>query len=258
MKSCVFSNTTRPRPTRPERGGKLGSQIIVAMDFSELGQAVRLAQRLEGLEPWYKCGLEIQGAIPKIFELLRAVGVREPFFDDSKLKDIPNTVAGAVRAAVRNNVAMLNMHVTGGSAMMKAAAAAAKEESERLGGERPLLIGVTVLTSINQDMLERELAVHMPLPEYVAHLAKLAKESGLDGVVCSGHELKAVHEACGTDFKTVVPGVRSLGIAAADQQRVMTPREAADLGADFLVIGREVTKDADPRAAYENIVAQLS
>ena len=141
--------------------------------------------------------------------------------------------------------------------MMKAAVAAMKEEAEKLGVERPLLIGVTVLTSMSEEELQGEIGIGRPLTEQVAAMAKLAKESGLDGVVASAKEIKIIREACGDDFVIVTPGIRPRDAAADDQKRIKTPGEAVQDGADYLVIGRPITKAADRTAAVNAIVADM-
>jgi orotidine-5'-phosphate decarboxylase len=171
-----------------------------------------------------------------------------PLFLDLKWHDIPNTVAGAVRAALPLGPFMLNVHASGGPAMLKAA-------SEAAGG-RTLMIAVTVLTSLDDADLEA-VGLRGPAPARAVALARLAQACGLDGAVCSAHEIAAIREACGPDFRLIVPGVRPAGAETGDQKRVMTPRDAKRAGADYLVVGRPITGAADPAAAARAIVESL-
>jgi len=165
-------------------------------------------------------------------------------FLDLKLHDIPNTVAGAVRSALALKPLLLTVHAGGGPAMLRAAADAAASA----GTSRPLIIAVTVMTSLDDADL-KAVGQTPPAAEQVLRLAQLARQQGCDGIVCSAHEIPAIRQACGPDFKLVVPGIRPAAGDIADQKRVMTPGQAARLGADFLVIGRPITAAADPAAA---------
>jgi len=178
-------------------------------------------------------------------------------FLDLKFHDIPNTVAGAVQSAVATGAWMVNVHASGGGAMMKAAAEAATKTAASLGRPRPLVIGVTVLTSMNDAALH-EIGVARPMLDQVMHLARLAKASGLDGVVASPQETRAIRDACGKDFQIVTPGVRPADQQGKDDQaRTLTPAEAISAGATYLVIGRPITASSDPRQAAESITATL-
>jgi orotidine-5'-phosphate decarboxylase len=233
-------------------------RIIVALDVDTAEKAVDLVKKLKGEVGAFKVGLELFNSTgPSIFSAIKSAGADKIFYD-AKLHDIPNTVAGAARAAVKNGIWMLNVHCTGGSAMMKAGADAAREEAAKLGMEPPKIIGVTILTSIDTMCLTDELRIASGLVNHVVHLAKLAKHSGLDGVVASPNETAYIREACGPDFLIVTPGVRPAGSDVADQKRVMTPKEAADAGASYLVIGRPITKADDPVAAAQSIAAKMS
>ena len=174
-------------------------------------------------------------------------------FLDLKLHDIPNTVKKAMAVLSRLEVDLVNLHAAGTKAMMEAAL----EGLTRPDGTRPLLIAVTQLTSTDQQRMEQELLIERPLPEVVLHYAGLAREAGLDGVVCSPLEAKAVHEACGRDFLTVTPGVRFAGGEVGDQVRVTTPALARQIGSDYIVVGRPITQAADPVAAYERCLAEF-
>jgi orotidine-5'-phosphate decarboxylase len=225
------------------------SPIFCAIDTPELAQARALAQAVRSTVN-LKLGLEF-------FVAHGPAGVREvagkaPLFLDLKLHDIPNTVAGAVRAAAALRPMLLTIHCGGGPAMMRAAVeAAAKAAPER---QRMKLLGVTVLTSLDDGDLTA-IGQRGPAAEQVKRLALLAKECGLDGVVCSPLEVAMLREACGKDFLLVVPGIRLMGVASGDQKRVMGPRETLAAGADYLVIGRPITGAPDPAAAARAMLA---
>jgi len=230
--------------------------IFAAIDTPDRDRARDLAQRVGDAVGGIKLGLEF-------FNAHGPEGVRdvasghENLFLDLKYHDIPNTVAGAVRAAVRLRPMILNVHAAGGPAMMQAARQAAAEEAARLGVRRPLVLAVTVLTSLDDGDLEA-VGQSGPIGGQVVRLARLARDCGLDGVVCSPLEIVATREACGPDFTLVVPGIRPAGAAAGDQKRIMTPAEALAAGADWLVIGRPITGAPDPAAAARRISADLA
>jgi len=228
-------------------------RIIVALDTSEVAQAIRWVEQLSGAVGAFKLGLEfIHAQGPQGVREVQAAGAGRLFFD-GKFSDIPNTVAGAVRATCALSPWLLNVHAMAGAAAMRAAADAANEASS---GARPLVIAVTVLTSLDRDALAG-IGVPGPVEEQVVRLALLAKESGMDGVVASPLEIEAIRAACGPDFLIVTPGVRPAGGAVHDQARVATPVAAVRAGADYLVIGRALTGAADPRAAAAAIAADI-
>jgi len=232
-------------------------RIIAALDVDTEEEASELVRKLAGEVGAFKVGLELfNSAGPGVFRTLKSAGAERIFYD-AKFHDIPNTVAGAIRAAVRMGVWMVNVHCFGGRQMMKAAAEAAKDEASKLGVERPKVIGVTVLTSIDTMILAEELRVADTAVNEVVHLAQIAKSSGLDGVVASAHEADIVRRVCGPDFLIVTPGVRPAGADAGDQKRVMTPSDAVRAGADYLVIGRPITRAEDPAAAARAIAAEI-
>mmetsp|Transcript_34182 Transcript_34182/g.113151 ORF Transcript_34182/g.113151 Transcript_34182/m.113151 type:complete len:243 (-) Transcript_34182:269-997(-) len=234
----------------------MATPVFVAVDTPDLEAATSMVGSLQMPGLGVKLGLEFfcaHGAAG-VRSVVEAAG-SAPLFLDLKFHDIPNTVAGAVRATVGLGAALLNVHAGGGPEMMRAAAAAAAEEAERLGVPRPAMLAVTVLTSLDDADL---VAVGQapPVREQVVRLAKLAKECGMDGVVCSAAEISAIREACGPTFQLVVPGIRPAGAAVGDQKRVMTPAQAMAAGATSLVVGRPITRADEPRAAAEAVVAE--
>lgn len=237
---------------------KLSKQkIILPLDVDTAEKAVALVKTLKDEVGAFKVGLElVNSAGLGIFDRIRSAGADRIFYD-CKFHDIPNTVAGASRAAARMGVWMFNVHCAGGAAMMAAAKQAAVEESARAGSNPPLVIGVTVLTSIDQQVLNEEIRVDGSVVDEVVHLARLARDAGLDGVVSSPHEIELIRAACGPDFLIVTPGVRPAGADIGDQKRVMTPGEAVAKGADYLVIGRPIIKAEDPKSAARQIAEGL-
>ena len=228
-----------------------GHNLIVALDFAAGAEALAFADRISGSGCAVKVGKELftrEG--PAIVAALQARGLR--VFLDLKFHDIPNTVAAACRAAADLGVWMVNVHASGGSEMM----AAAREALASVQG-RPLLIAVTVLTSLDRPRLA-EVGLDLEPAQQVERLARLAAISGLDGVVCSPKEISLVKAACGTGFLAVTPGVRPAGSAQDDQQRVATPGAACRAGADQLVIGRPITRADDPMAAIAAIAAEIA
>jgi orotidine-5'-phosphate decarboxylase len=231
------------------------SRIIVALDFPDGPGALALASRLDPSTCALKVGKELFTAAGT--ELVRElVGRGFRVFLDLKYHDIPNTVAGACAAATRLGVWMINVHASGGAAMMAAAREAAERAAKESGRARPLLIGVTVLTSLTAADLA-SIGVSASPEEQVLRLARLAKSQGLDGVVCSGREAAPLRRALGRDFLLVTPGIRPAGADLQDQARVMTPAQAIEAGADYLVIGRPIAAAADPVAALDAIRASL-
>jgi len=227
------------------------TRVIVALDFPHEGPAQNLVDRLDPARCRLKVGKELFTRLgPGFVERLQRRGFE--VFLDLKFHDIPNTVAAACAAAADLGVWMVNVHCSGGASMI----AAARERIES-SLHRPLLIGVTVLTSLDAGDLA---AIGCPgdPAERVLRLATLGKDAGLDGVVCSPREAAAVRSACGPGFLLVTPGVRPAGADSGDQKRVMTPIEAVAAGADYLVIGRPITAALDPLAALEAIEHELS
>ncbi|MFO1080173.1 MAG: orotidine-5'-phosphate decarboxylase [Reyranellaceae bacterium] len=243
-----------PSPTNP---------IYCGVDTSDLVQASKLIQSIAGgprpAVGGIKLGLEfflahgapgIRYAFPSP---VRATGVG--FFLDLKLHDIPNTVAGGIRAVVDLEPTFITVHASGGRDMLKAAVEEAGAQAARLGVARPRLLGVTVLTSLDRADLEAT-GINADPSDQVLRLAALARDSGLDGVICSPHEIAALRKLCGPEFVLMVPGIRPAGADANDQKRAMTPRQAVELGASHLVVGRPIYRAADPRQAAEAIARE--
>ena len=229
---------------------RFSNPIFVALDTPDLQRALAIAEAVKPHVGGLKVGLEFITALGPD-AVRRVVDTGLPVFADVKFHDIPNTVAGAARAIAMLGVTMFNVHASGGEAMMRAAAGAIADIYPR-----PLLIAVTVLTSLDDAALET-VGQKGPAEAQVERLARLVKASGLDGVVCSAHEIATVRKATGPDFLTVVPGIRPAGADPADQRRVMTPAEARAAGADILVIGRPITAAPDPAAAARSIAQEL-
>lgn len=233
-------------------------QLLVALDVETGARAVELATTLGGLAGGFKVGsrlFTLEG--PALVKRLADTGAR--VFLDLKFHDIPNTVAQAVEAAVQTGAWMINVHASGGVPMMQAAAKAGAETARRIGAPAPILIGVTVLTSIDEATL-RAGGIERSVLDQVVALARMAKEAGLDGVVASPLETSAIRAACGPDFTIVTPGIRgaAAGVEKNDQARTMGPGEAVRAGASYIVVGRPIIAAADPRAAAVAIAAELA
>jgi orotidine-5'-phosphate decarboxylase len=229
-------------------------QLLVALDVDAADDARALAGQLRGVAGGFKIGMQLftsQG--PSIVEEL--VGRGDRIFLDLKFHDIPNTVAGAIAAATRLGVWMVNVHASGGGAMMRAARDAADEAATRMSRPSPLVVAVTVLTSLNDVMLP-EIGLSGLVPTQVDRLAALAMASGLDGVVASAQEIPLIRTRCGTGFTIVTPGLRGASDAKADQSRTLTAGAALAAGASYLVVGRPIICASDPRAAAERIAAE--
>jgi orotidine-5'-phosphate decarboxylase len=228
-------------------------QLIVALDVDTATQARALADDLRGVAGGFKVGKQLFTSHgPSIVEEL--VGRGDRVFLDLKFHDIPNTVAGAIRSATRLGAWMVNVHASGGREMMRAARAAADEEGARLSKPAPLVIAVTVLTSLSDASLA-ETGVSSSVAAQVDRLATLAKEAGLDGVVASPHEIARVRATCGKAFVIVTPGIRGASDEKGDQQRTATAADALAAGASYLVVGRPITAAPNPREAAERIAA---
>lgn len=228
-------------------------RILIALDTSDTEQAVRWVRMLAPYIGGVKVGLElVHSAGFGIFERLRSAGAERIFYD-AKLHDIPNTVARTVRAIAQMGVWMVNVHAFGGRAMMEAAV-----ESARSVPNPPLLVAVTVLTSLSERELRVELGIRRGLPTQVIRLARMAQDVGMSGVVASAQEAAMLRKQVGQDFLVVTPGIRLAEEGTHDQKRVTTPADAVRAGADYLVIGRSVTADADPLQKVQRIVEQVA
>jgi orotidine-5'-phosphate decarboxylase len=230
--------------------------ILVALDVPTLPEALAIVEAVHPYVGGFKVGMELCMHVgpQQVIDAISAIGGN--LFVDLKFKDIPNTVAGAARAMARPGVLMFNIHCDGGAAMLRATVEAVAGSEHR-----PLVIGVTVLTSINDTMIQNETHVSGSVAEQALHLAKLGQAAGIDGVVCSAHEVAAIKKSCGLEFLTVVPGIRPEWSAKDDQQRIMTPMEAIQIGADYLVIGRAITRPpseiGSPAEAARRIAAEI-
>ncbi|MDO5110432.1 MAG: orotidine-5'-phosphate decarboxylase [Erysipelotrichaceae bacterium] len=231
------------------------SRTIIALDFSTREQVIDFLKQFDepvyvkiGMELTYACGLDI-------IREVKAMGHK--IFLDLKLHDIPNTVKGGMKNLAALGVDIVNCHCAGGIEMMKAAKQGLIEGTPE-GKEVPKLIGVTILTSTSQEAMNQELGIPGAVLDTVVHYAKNAKEAGLDGVVCSVHEARAIHEACGNDFMTVTPGIRLAGNSVDDQKRVATPALARQQGCDMIVVGRSITKAENPAETYSLIEKEIS
>jgi len=227
-------------------------RIFVALDTTDLERAIYLANQLIGMVGGVKLGKEFL-TVHGIEGVRKVAKCGMPVFLDTKFHDIPNTVASAIRAVLPINPFVINVHASGGSAMMRAAQRAVEEA----GKNRPLLIAVTILTSMKDEDLV-EIGMHVPTEDQVVALAKLSQKSGLDGIVCSPLEITAVRKACGPNFKLMVPGIRPAWSADDDQKRTTTPSNAIKLGADYLVIGRPITSAKNPIEAAQKIAEECS
>jgi orotidine-5'-phosphate decarboxylase len=232
-------------------------QLLVALDVDSGARALELARELRDLAGGFKVGSRLFTAEgPDLVRRLVDSGAN--VFLDLKFHDIPNTVAQGVEAAVSTGVWMLTVHASGGVPMMQAAARAAAETAEKEGRQRPIVVGVTVLTSMDAATLA-SVGVRRPLAEQVLTLALMARDAGLDGVVASPQETAAIRAGSGPDFVIVTPGIRgaSAGTARNDQARTMGPAEAIIAGASYIVVGRPIIAAADPRAAAAAIVEEM-
>jgi orotidine-5'-phosphate decarboxylase len=233
-------------------------RLLVALDVESGARALELARTLRGVAGGFKIGsrlFTLEG--PALVRALAEDGSR--VFLDLKFHDIPNTVAQAIESAVLTGAWMVNVHASGGAAMMQAAARAARETADRTGRPAPLVIAVTVLTSMDATTL-RQVGVERPLLDHVVSLARLAQESALDGVVASPLETAAIRAACGPEFTIVTPGIRgaSAGGEKNDQSRTLGPAEAVRAGATCIVVGRPIIGAAHPRSAADAIVTELA
>ncbi len=230
----------------------MGKDVIIACDFDGREALLKFLDNFTEEKPFLKIGMELfYAAGPEIVKEVKARGHK--IFLDLKLHDIPNTVKKAMSVLSSLDIDMVNVHAAGTKAMMEAAL----EGLTRPDGTRPLLIAVTQLTSTSEERMQEELLINAPLAETVIHYAKNTRDAGLDGIVCSPLEAQLVHENCGDNFCTVTPGIRFADSAADDQVRITTPAKAKEIGSDYIVVGRPITKAEDPVAAYRRCVAEF-
>lgn len=235
---------------------KAKDKLIVALDVEDLDAAERLMDQMQGLVAHYKLGAQLLTAAgPDAVRRVRRRGFG--VFYDAKFHDIPRTVDAAVTAACRLGATIVNVHASGGREMMTAAAKAAEAVARQMRQPKAQVLAVTVLTSLNQQILEEEVGVHRHVENHVVHLAKLAQESGLDGVVASPREIAALRKACGPEFVILTPGIRPGGSDRGDQKRTLTPGEAVALGANYLVVGRPVVQAKDPAGVVRQIQKEM-
>lgn len=232
-------------------------RIVLALDVDTHDEALDLVKVLTPYVGVFKIGMQLYNSVgPAMVRQVNELGGK--VFVDLKLHDIPNTVGAAGKVLTRLNSFMFNVHAAGGREMMQKTATEVSKEAARLGITPPLILAVTVLTSISDSQLKDEMYINdLNVQELAVKWAVMAKESGLNGVVCSPKEITAIRAACGPDFKIVTPGIRPRWSEANDQKRITTPRDALGLGADYMVIGRPITKADNPKAAALKIIEEL-
>jgi orotidine-5'-phosphate decarboxylase len=234
-----------------EKKTDMANRIIVALDVGTKEEALKLVNQLQGADI-FKVGLRLFIAEgPSLLQKIRRLGKK--VFLDLKLHDIPNTVAQAVRMGIKHGAHMITLHSSGGVAMMARAVEAARESK----GARPVLLAVTILTSLKDEDLD-QIGMKASSAEQVLRLATLAKETGMNGVVCSPQEIELIRREFGKEFLVVTPGIRPLWALSQDQKRIMTPRLAMEKGADYLVIGRPIIEASSPTEAFLKICAELN
>jgi orotidine-5'-phosphate decarboxylase len=252
-----------------EDGNQLAKRIMIALDYPTAAEAEHLLLQLAGIPCTMKVGMQLYYAAGPSFVMeLKERGYF--VFLDLKLHDIPNTVRGAAESITHLGVDMFNVHAAGGVKMMQAALEGVEEAYLKMTqasprgltlgtseASRPIVIGVTQLTSTDQRMMNEEIGIAGSVSSSVAHYAKQCQTAGLHGVVASAQEVKMIKETCGSSFITVTPGIRLADDAGGDQQRVMTPQQAIAVGTNYMVIGRPITQATDPRAKLESIIASL-
>lgn len=229
----------------------MDSRVCIALDFHTKEEVKNFLEKFHDERLYVKVGMELfysEGI--EMIEMIKKMN--HHIFLDLKLHDIPNTVKSAMKQLARLDVDMINVHASGSIAMMKAGLEGL--EAGKVGNHRPLCIAVTCLTSLDQEVLDKELLIHDDLNKVVLQWAKNAKEAGLDGVVCSPLESKIIHEQLGNDFLTVTPGIRLASDNVNDQKRVTTPKMARELTSSYIVVGRTITGASDPYQVYQQVV----
>lgn len=240
----------------------MGRDVIIACDFSSKRETLDFLEKFGELRPFVKIGMELYYSEgPGMVKELKARGHK--VFVDLKVHDIPNTAASAMRVLGGLGADIVNVHAAGTKRMMEAAKAGLEEgyesfcEREGKKADKPLLIAVTQLTSTDEEAMKHDLLIEKPLVDVVLHYAKMTKEAGLDGVVCSAQEAEGIHSVCGDDFVTLTPGIRFADSQKGDQKRVMTPAEANKIGSDYIVVGRPITQADDVVSAYERCCSEF-
>ena len=240
----------------------MGRDVIIACDFSSKRETLDFLEKFGELRPFVKIGMELYYAEgPEMVRELKARGHK--VFVDLKVHDIPNTAASAMRVLGGLGADIVNLHGAGIKRMMEAAKAGLEEgyesfcEREGKKADKPLLIAVTQLTSTDEEAMQHDLLIEKSLVDVVKHYAKMTREAGLDGVVCSAQEAEGIHSVCGDDFVTVTPGIRFADSQKGDQKRVMTPAEANKIGSDYIVVGRPITQADDVVSAYERCCSEF-
>ncbi|MCP4649501.1 MAG: orotidine-5'-phosphate decarboxylase [PVC group bacterium] len=234
---------------------KKNTELIVALDTESLDEARSIVDKLSGVVRFFKIGSQLfTAAGPIAVEMVR--NNKAEVFLDLKFHDIPNTVANAAISSIRLGISMFNVHAMGGKAMLIKTMEAVNAECEQSGVKKPIVLGVTVLTSMDRQQLN-SIGVARSVKNQVGFLAKLCQKSGLDGVVCSGKEIKLLRRITNKDFILVVPGVRPKDSLLNDQKRVITPTDAVRLGADFIVVGRPIVANKDPSQAAKAILQEI-
>lgn len=232
-------------------------RLIVALDVASMDEALSLVDELKGEVGLFKVGLELfTNCGTKLLDELKRL--EAPVFFDGKFHDIPNTVSAASREIAKKGVEMFNVHAVGGGEMIRAARKAADESAASAGVKSPILLAVTVLTSMSQEVLSEELGIKENVEAVVARYASLAKAAGANGVVASAKEVKVIREVCGQDFLIVTPGIRPSWASDDDQKRIVTPKQAVELGTDYVVVGRPITKAANRKDAAKRVAEELN
>ena len=231
--------------------------LIIALDTSSEKEAIKLIESLKDYVSYFKVGLELFTSVgPRIIQIIKDNG--NNIFFDGKFLDIPNTVSKAVSNMVYHRVDMLNIHMSGGTKMIQEAKNSLIETAQKYNLQPPKLLGVSVLTSITNDVLQNDLKIQTQLNEYVVHLANLALKNNLDGIICSPHEAKLVNKIrTGKNFLIVTPGVRPMSAKTHDQERFTTPKEAIANGANHIVVGRPITEAKNPKDAVKKILDEI-
>lgn len=231
-------------------------KIMVALDYAHVEDANKLIEELHPYTPYVKVGMQLYYAAgPAFIYDLKEKGFR--IFLDLKMHDIPNTVKGGAQSLAQLGVDIINVHCAGGIRMMEAALEGVEKGRSSSSASVTKVIGVTQLTSTSEQVMNEQIKIAGSLEEAIIHYAKMAKASGLHGVVCSAHEVPMIKENCGTSFITVTPGIRPSFATSDDQVRITTPKQAIELGTDYMVIGRAITKAESPKCAFEKIMEQV-